>query len=83
MCQLLYPKPVVRQCRWQAAVLSSVKILDALQYFRLYKLALRMGTDPVLTAMAFHGCSKVDWETTAVRYGFILYEFRTGEVHGL
>lgn len=35
------------------------KILDVLKYFGLYKFALRMGTGPVLTAVAFHSCREV------------------------
>lgn len=30
------------------------KILDDLKHFGLYKLALRMGIDPFMTAVAFH-----------------------------
>lgn len=59
------------------------KILAALKYFGLYKFAHRIDTDPILTAMASHGCSKVDWKKTAVRDGFVLYDFRTGEAYGL
>lgn len=60
-----------------------MKILDALKYFGLYKLSQRIGMEPVLTGMAFHQCSEVDWEKSAVRDGFVSYDFRTGEVDGL
>lgn len=39
--------------------------------------------DPALIVMAFYWCSKVDWEKTAVRDGFVLYDFRTFEASGL
>lgn len=43
-----------------------VKILDALKYFGTYKFVQRIGTDPVLTAMAFYLCSEIDLQKTAV-----------------
>lgn len=36
------------------------KSLDTLKYFGLYRFALRMGTDPVETAVVFHRCGEVD-----------------------
>lgn len=59
------------------------RILDALRYFRLYKFAMRTGTDPVMTFLAFYLCGKFDWYTTAVRGWFVSYNPESGEVIGL
>lgn len=80
MSQLLHIQSVVRSCWGSLLFWLPVKILDALRYFGLYKFACRMGTDPVLTALAFHRCGEVDWSKTAVRDGFVAYDFPTGEV---
>lgn len=43
----------------------SDKVLEALNYFRLYKLSLQMRTDPDVNAMAFTCCGEVHWRRTA------------------
>lgn len=60
-----------------------LKILDALKYLGLYKVARRMGKDPILTILAFHRCSEVEWGKTNLRDGCVFYEFHTHEVYGL
>lgn len=60
-----------------------VKVLDAFKYFSIYKFALRLRTDLILTAMAFHRCCEVSWEMTAVHDGLGSYDFLTGEVYRL
>lgn len=42
-----------------------------------------MCTLHVLTVMAFHQCTKVDWEMTAVRGSFVTFDFCTCEIYGL
>lgn len=59
------------------------KILVALKNFGLYNFNRRMGTDPVLTALAFHLCREVDWEKTALKECFVSHDFLTGRVYGL
>lgn len=58
------------------------KILDDLKYFGSYKLAHYMSIDQVLTTMAFHRCSEVEWGKTAVMNGLDPNEFCTAEVYG-
>lgn len=58
-------------------------ILDVLKYLVSYKFVHGMGKDPFLTSTAFNRCSKVDWERTAVRGGFVLNNLRTGNVFRL
>lgn len=48
----------------------SKKIVDALKHFGLNRFALRIGTDPVRTAMAIHRFSEVDWTKTKLEDGF-------------
>lgn len=60
----------------------SVKVLDALKYFVLFKFAQSIGADPVSTTIVFHRCAAVDWEKTAAGDGFVSYDFRTCEVYG-
>lgn len=59
------------------------RIPDSLKYFDLYKITSHMGTDPVLTAPAFHRCGKVDLNKTAVREGLVSYDILTSEIYGL
>lgn len=40
-----------------------------------------MGTDPVLTAMEFQRCFKVDQEKTPAHIGFVSYDLHTDEVY--
>lgn len=42
-----------------------------------------MGTDPVLTAMAFHQCGKDGCRKASMRDGFMSCGFQRGEVIGL
>lgn len=42
-----------------------------------------IGTDPVLTAVVFHRCGELDWEKTAVKEGFVSFDFSTGKFYGL
>lgn len=42
-----------------------------------------MGTDPVLTALAFHRCGEADSYKIAVRDGFVSYDCYTAELYGL
>lgn len=58
------------------------KSLDILKYFVPSKFALRMGTDHVLTVVAFHRCARVDRGRMAVRNGLQSYHFRWGYVIG-
>lgn len=61
----------------------SAKFLDTLVYFGLYKFALRMETDPVLTALTFMGCMEVDWDKKAAKDGSVSYDFQNEKVLGL
>lgn len=59
------------------------KILDALNYYGIYKFALRRGTDPLSTASEFLRCGEIYWEKTTVRDGFMSYDFRRDKIIGL
>lgn len=59
------------------------KILNAFQYFGLYKLASRMGTDLAITALSLHRCGKVDWSKTAMKDWFVSYDLPTVEFYGV
>lgn len=59
------------------------RTLDASKYFGLYKLTLRMGTDPVKKAMALNRSVEVNWRCTYVPDGLVLYNVETGTVIGL
>lgn len=63
--------------------LLPAKILYASRPFGLYKLASRMGADPVLTTLAFHGCREVDRSNTEVKDGFVSYAVFTGKLYHL
>lgn len=52
-----------------------LKIFDALKYFVLYILPLRIGTDPVRTALEVHYCPDGDWTSTALQDGLVSYDF--------
>lgn len=58
----------------------SATFLDTLMYIGLYTSALRMGTEPVLTALAFMRGTEVDWGKLATKYGFVLYAFESRQV---
>lgn len=59
------------------------QLLDALKYFGLYRFALRVGTDPVRTALAIHQYSEIDWTKIALQDGFVSYDCDSGEVYNL
>lgn len=42
-----------------------------------------MGTDTVLTALAFKTCMEIDWDKMATKHGFVRYDFTNGKVLGL
>lgn len=42
-----------------------------------------MGTDPVFTAIAFHGCGEVGCGRIAIRNGFMSYKLQSDRVIGL
>lgn len=46
-------------------------ILNAFNYFGRYQFALRMKTDPIMTAMEFYRYGEADWGITAVRNWFV------------
>lgn len=76
---LLYRESPVRLCAWWAFFQLPTEFLDALSCFGLYMSAPRMGTDPVLTAIALKRCIEVDWEKTAAKDGFVRYYFANEE----
>lgn len=47
-----------------------VKVLNTVVYLGLHKFAKRMGTDLVLTVLAFRRCMEVDCENTAAKNRF-------------
>lgn len=51
------------------------KIFHALNDFGMYKFAILMRTDSVLTALAFHRFEEVDYEKTVVKARFFLMNF--------
>lgn len=57
-------------------------IFDTVNYFDFQAFASIMSTNPVLMAIAFHRCGKIDYRTAAVRSAFMSHYFRTGEVYG-
>lgn len=59
-----------------------VRILDALAYIGLYKLALHMGADPVWMVMAVKCCLDIHLDKTASKNGFVGYYFTGIKVLG-
>lgn len=59
------------------------KLLGALRYFGINKIALRLGTDLVMTVAAFHRCKEVDWDRAVARDWFLSNHFEMSEVTGL
>lgn len=53
------------------------KMLATLIYFGLFKLALCVSTDPILTNLSLHRCAKVDWKMTFVPNGFESHDLQT------
>lgn len=60
-----------------------VLILDTLRSFLWNTFVLKMGTSPVLTALAFKGCIEVDWHKRTTNECFVRYIFTNMEVPGL
>lgn len=60
-----------------------VEVLYGLKNLDLYAISQRMGTNPAMTTMTFHHCSGRDLEKTAIRDGFMLYNFHTSEFYRL
>lgn len=52
-------------------------------YFWLYKSALRLRIDPVLTKLVLECCTEVDWGKSATKDCLVCYEFTSREVLGL
>lgn len=62
---------------------TTVKILNLLKYFDLYKLAHRMDTNLVLKTISFHQNNEVYWKKTVVRDCFVFYKLPSSQVCGL
>lgn len=62
------------------SLLLPPEILDSLKYFGLYTSTCRTGASPVLSALAFPRCRRVNWDKSAMRNAFACYKFCTGEV---
>lgn len=49
----------------------------ALKYFGMYRFTLRMGDDPLWTALVIQRCSEVEWTKMALDDGFVSYDFES------
>lgn len=63
--------------------MASNYILDLLKDFGLYQFGLRMGTEPVWSALTIHGCYEIGCMLIALRERFASYYFDSGEVSDL
>lgn len=54
--------------------LAARKILDALRYSKLYRIAVKLWTCPLLTTLATRSYTDGDWEVTAAPDGFVNYD---------
>lgn len=57
----------------------SNSVLDVFNFSGLYRFVLNMGTDPVRTSLAIHGCFKIYSMKSALQDGSVPYDFEHGE----
>lgn len=60
-----------------------LKIIDALNYFCLYKISSSMRIEPALIGMVFRRSGGVGWENNIMMDRVIFYFFPTGEIYSI